>query len=184
VKTKTLLFTILLCGIAGILFFLVQRKWIIVQWTFNSPHITSIPSQINKQNSVQKPVKLYYWKKEKWHQEEATILWLENNSAQNLKLLIKQWLTLQQDEHIVSPHCLLESVAVSSLGNEAYISFDRTLFSKEWPIIKKWLLLTSLFKTINQAAPVLQSLTLLVHYQIMDDDHLDLSQPLPIQDWS
>jgi hypothetical protein len=178
-RSFSLLITICIAG--GALFFLLHRKWLIVHFTMSPMGITAASTQ-STQLSTHKTIKLFYWKNEKWLQEEISIIWDEQNMAQNARQVLKQWLATMHNEHLLAPHVALESLALSSLGNEAYISFDRSLFSPEWPIIKKWLILEGLFKTILAAQLPLHSVTLLVHNRPMEDEHLELSQPLPVQE--
>lgn len=178
-KLRTILVISTLCLFVGALFFLFQRKWIIVQFSFFQPSAVTLSE---KDTVGHKSVKLYYWKHEKWNQEEASLIWHEHDAGQNLKQLIKQWLTVMTDERLIAPHVALESVAVSSQDGHAYVSFDRSLFSKEWTIYKKWMILEGLFKSIRFADSSLQNISLFVGQQPMEDDHLDLSMPLPIQE--
>ena len=122
-----LVFILLLCVLIGVLFFLLQRKWLIIQFTF-SP--TTSPTSIfpTKQNSSHKKSKIFYWKNGKWHNEEVTLIWQEDNIARNINQLVKQWILTLQEEKLLSEHINLESAIVSSVGNESYLSFARSLF--------------------------------------------------------
>lgn len=108
-------------------------------------------------------------------------MWHEHDAAQTLKQIIKQWLNVLQDAHLLRPHIAISSVAVSNGSNEAYISFDNTLFSKELSIRAKWLIIESLCKTIRDSGLSIQALSLLHHDHFMDDDHLDFSHPLSLE---
>jgi hypothetical protein len=178
-KSRQSIFIILGCLAAGILFFLIQRKWLIIHFTFNPKELIAIHPQ---HEASRKTIKLFYKKGEKWLHEQTNIVWDEENTAQNTKFLVKQWLLTLQEEHIINPHVSLESIATSTPGSEAYISFDQSLFLPDISIIKKWLIIESLIKTIHYAALPLNSFMLLVHHQPMEDDHLDFSQPIPIQE--
>lgn len=176
-KLRAIVLITLICCTAGTIFFLIQRNWLIIHFTFDRPQ-----KMFNQQSSLPKALKIYYLKDEKWHHEEATIIWDENNAALNLKQVVRQWLKVLQDENLVLPHLALESAALSSPGSEAYLSFDHSLFAQEWSIMRKWQLLESLFKTLHQANFHISNLSLFVHNKPMDDDHLDLSEPLPVQE--
>lgn len=158
----------------------MQRNWLIIRFTFSPSRVAR--SVLDQRSNAPKIIKLYYYKLDKWHQEETSIIWDKQNASLNLKQVIKQWVKVHQDEHLLSGHLTVESVALSSPGSEAYLSFDRTLFSPEWSILQKWRIIESLFKTIHQANFHIASISLLVHHQRMDDDQLDLSQPLPVQE--
>lgn len=158
----------------------MQHNCLIVHFTFSPLRIAQ--NVIEQQSNAPKTIKLYYWKDEKWHQEETKIVWDRLNPSLNLKQVIKQWVKVHQDEQLVSPHLAVESVTLSSPESEAFLSFDRTLFNADWSIMQKWLIIESIFKTIHHAQFHITSISLLVHHQPMDDDHLDLSQPLPVQE--
>ena len=60
------------------------------------------------------------------------------------------------------------------------ISFDQLPFLREWSIQKKWQLLDGLSRTISACELEIQSLAFLVRHETMQDDHLDFSQPWPV----
>jgi len=175
-KTSILLITVL-CLIIGGIFFLIQQNWILIHWRFDgsSQHLPAI----KKEAISRKPIKLYFWKDEKFNTEDTTILWDENNTTHNLKQVILNWLTCNQEEKIIKPSTAFEGVVLSTFG-AAYLSFNQSLLSKEWSIMKKWYLLESLFKTIRDAGITIQYTIFLVNHEAMDDDHIDFSEPLPI----
>jgi len=163
------------------IFFLIQRNWLIIHFTF-SPSCAESSSTEEKVTAAQKKIKFFYFKNKKWHTEQISLVWDEQNHTMNMQQLIKQWLTVLQDERLLPAHINLESVALSSQGGDAYLSFDRSLFSSDQSIMKKWLILESLFKTMHNAAIPIYSVMFLVHNKPMDDDHLEFSQPLPVQE--
>jgi hypothetical protein len=178
VKIQFFIILLCICGLGGIIFFLIQRNWLIVQFTYTP----SVASQHTQQNlTSKKSIKIFYWKKGSWHHEEASIVWDEQNPTQTLQQLVKQWLTTLSDEQLIPSSCILESIALSSPGSEAYLSFDRSFFLPEQSIIKKWYIIEGLFKTLHHAGLRLTSMMFLVHDQPMVDDHIEFSQPIPTQ---
>ncbi len=180
-KTRTFFILTLICCVAGVIFFLIQRNWVIIHFTF-SPHHNGSSNTEEKCTAVQKKIKFFYFKNNKWHTEQINLVWDDQNNTMNMQQLVKQWLTLLQDEHLLPAHVNLVSVALSSQGGDAYISFDTSLFSPDQSIMKKWLILESLFKTMHDAAVPIYSVMFLVHNKPMVDDHLEFSQPLPVQE--
>ncbi len=177
-KTRIFIFIALFCGLVGTLFFLIQRNWLIVQFT-GAPSV--VPAASTQQNlSSQKAVRLYYWKNDKWHHDEVSIIWGDCARGNNIKQLIKQWLILLQEEHIVAPHIMLQSVTLDASGNNVFVSFDHLLFSRDWSIMKKWQIFQGLCKTLHYAEPKIQKINLLINHQPLEDDHLDFSQALPV----
>lgn len=179
-KTKSIIIATLCC-IAGVLFFLINRKWLIIQLGFY-PSAQQYTTSVTNSDIAAKKISLYFYKQEAWQKREVSFLWQTDNQEHNLTQLIKSWLSLLQDEHILPSNITLESVALSSSGNEAYVSFDRSIFLAEWPIIKKWFVLEGLFRTMYHAEMVVQTITLLVNQKPMYDEHIDFSQPLPVQE--
>jgi hypothetical protein len=178
VKTKFFVILLCLCSLVGIVFFLVQRNWLIVQFTY-APSIAH--QQAQQSLTSKKSVKIFYWKKGSWHHEEASIVWDDQNLTQTLQQLVKQWLTTMVDEQLIPQNCTLESIALSSPGSEVYLSFDRSFLIPELSIIKKWYVIEGLFKTIHHAGMTINSMMFLVNNQPMIDDHIEFSQPIPAQ---
>ncbi|MFA5306400.1 MAG: hypothetical protein WC365_03040 [Candidatus Babeliales bacterium] len=177
-KTKFFIVILFLCSVAGIIFFLIQRNWLIIQFTYTQPAAT----QQNPHNvTSKKNIRIFYKNKGGWHHEEASIVWNEHNQEQALGQLIKQWLMTLAGEQLIPRNCILESVVFSSSGNEAFVSFDRSFLLSEQSILKKWYVIEGLFKTIHHAGISLTSLMFLVHDQPMTDDHIEFSQPIPAQ---
>jgi len=181
VKLRNYIFIILLCSCAGVFFFLLQQRWLIIHWNL-TPFSDALLAPTTGQSTQQKTIKIFYWNHEKWNSDEVSIIWHEDNTTNNLQHIIKQWLMTLQDERLIPPHVTLESVALSSSGNEAYVSFDRSFLNPEQPIINKWRILDGFFKTLLHAQMHIQTITFLVKQKPMDDDHLDFSQPVPVQE--
>ncbi|MFA6262881.1 MAG: hypothetical protein WCW33_04940 [Candidatus Babeliales bacterium] len=177
-KPQFFIILLCICGLAGIIFFLIQRNWLIVQFTY-TPSVAS--QQIQQNLTSKKAVKIFYWKKGSWRHEEASIVCDEQNPTQTLQQLVKQWLTTLSDEQLIPQNCAIESIALSSPGSEAYLSFDRSFLIPEQSIIKKWYIIEGLFKTLHHAGLTLTSMMFLVHDQPMVDDHIEFSQPIPTQ---
>lgn len=166
----------ILCLIIGGLFFLIQQNWVLIHWSFGKTYHTPV---IKKDATWRKPIKLYFWKNEKYNTEDATILWNDQNTTHNLKQIVQHWLICNQDEKNIKPSTTHEGVVLSTFG-QAYLSFNQSILSKEWSIHKKWSVLESLFKTIRTTDIQVQALVFLVNNEPMEDDHIDFSQPFPI----
>ena len=158
---------------AGLLFFAYHNQWIIIQLPKFTTKTDVDSSLINK-----KKISLHFFHKDKWRVETQEQLWT-NNISKNLSQLINSWLTLVDEERIVTKKIALESALVSSSGT-VYISCDHALFSKEDSIYKKWMLVEGLLKTIRSNEIPIQDVQLLVHHQPLQDSHLDFSLPWPI----
>ncbi len=163
----------------GSTFFLVQRNWLIVQWTLGSFEQEEIANQTKQDVVLRKKVDLYYWKDDKFFSEETTFIWFANK-AENLKHLINNWLSFLHEERITEKKVSLETVFLAESDQQAYFSFDQSPMEKEWSTFKKWHFIESMFKTIRQSGLNIKYVVFLVGHQQMEDDHLDFSQPWPV----
>ena len=153
----------------GILLLSLHKNWIIIR--------LPIKTQIKQVKHVnKKTVKLIYWDR-KWDKEELELIWSDDIS-QNLHYLINTWLTLLDEEKVMSKKVSLQSALLSN--KDAYLSFDRNPFNPEDSTFEKWMWVEGLLKTIKQNDIILQNVYLLTHHQTIIDDHLDFSRPWPI----
>ena len=180
-KLKTIIFLVLTALAAGTLFFMVQRNWLVVHFAF-SPF--SSDQHIGAPITVaqQKKIKIYYRKNSAWHHEDVSVIWHEQDMAQSLKHIVKQWLSVLQDAHQLAPNTSVQSVAVASTGSDAYISFDASLFDPTWSIARSWIIIESLSKTIRMAEVPVHAIALLVDNVPMSHDYLDLVVPLSLEE--
>ena len=180
-KKNTLLFIIItaLCTLTGIIFFLIQRNILIVRWAFG--YTWQPTTTLTQETVTNKTFRFYFWKNEKFHQEDRALIWHSSDYAKNITQLVTHWLACQQEEKILPPSINLLQGTIATASQEAFLIFSTSLFNKEWPIIKKWMLLESLCTTIKESGLPVATLHFFVHQHPMDDPHLDLSQPWPIE---
>ena len=169
----------LICLVCGAVFFLIQRKWLIVYWTL-AP-IQSNVNVISKDNSTKRNVHLFFWKNEKFRHNETTIIWNIENKNFTLKQLLDVWFSTLHDEKVFSQKISIENVALSDSEQEAYISLNQNLPWQEWAIIEKWLVIESLLKTIKNADIGLKFINILVNNKPIEDAHLNFKQMWPIE---
>ncbi len=174
------LFLVLGCLFVGAIFFLIQRNWLIIQWTLGGENQDDVIIQSRQDIALRKKVDLFYFKEDKFASEESTFVWFSNKS-ENIKHLISNWLLFLHAERILCKKVCLESVALSQDDQQAFFSFDQLPLDREWSILKKWHFIESMFKTIRGAAIDIKSVVFLVGHQPMEDDHLDFSQSWPIE---
>ncbi len=164
--------------LTGVLFYLKQQGMLIVLWS-SRPAISTL-SSLQKNIVIRKKVFLYFCKTTTFEHASVEILWAQDNHQENLNNLIGNWITQLQEEKIISRYVTLESVAYSSLSREGIISFSQSPLEPQWSIMQKWYCLESLGKTIKEAGIPITSLIFLVNNQPMEDDHLDISHPWPL----
>jgi hypothetical protein len=175
-KNINLIFLSVLLFIFGFLFFAFYNNWIIL--FLPSYNIESV----DKKTSVKqekRDVALYFWKDKRWNKEEINLLWSKDNDAENIKYLINGWLNLTEEESHI-PAANLQSVLISSSGQQAYLSFDRNPLPQEGPVYDKLMFIEGILKTIRENGVNIQGVFFLAHHQIMRDYHLDFSKAWPV----
>lgn len=163
------------CLVIGISFFLIQREFLVIQWSFANKH-----SIANTSTTTKREITIYCWNGQQYIDHQTSLIWNRANHLANLRVLVDAWLRLTYTEQILSQRVSLQSISWPKLDKEAYLSFDSKLLDHEWSIRTKIFFIQSLFKTISQAQIPLNHIIFLVHYQSMLDEHLDFSYPWPI----
>lgn len=176
-NTKRFFLLSIICCISGILLYAIHKGWII----FNTPDVSTqdITHQMTSIKSLPKKVTLFFWHQNSWQHETKQLVWGEH-IAQNSAYLINSWLSLLEDEKIIIKKVMLQTAMLNSSGNELYLSFDRSLCSKEATTYEKWMLIEGLLKTLRENGITPQTVRFLVHHQPMIDVHLDFSASWPI----
>jgi len=161
---------------SGMLFFSIYNEWIV----FSCPsYKVEVERQIRSMKIAKKDVWLMYWHNKKWSKEKINLLWSDDKS-QNIQYLVSSWLNLLDEEMVIKKRVSLQTVALALYGNIAYLSFDRNIFSSKNSTHEKLMLIEGLLKTIRENDIKLQGIYFLVHHQIMEDYHLDFSNPWPL----
>lgn len=169
---------IFFCILGGVLFFFIQREWVIFKFNFGFGKTNS--DLFSKQDlSLRRKVKMYYWKDEKILFEEQMLIWFANKS-ETLKHLVNNWLSFLHQERLIDKKISLETVMIDQGGQQAYFSFNQNPFDHEWSIFHKYSLIECLFKTIKNSGIDTKTIVFLVGNQAMEDDHLDFSKDWPI----
>ena len=181
-KSKKIIPFIIGAVLVGAVFFMLQRNWLVIHFAY-FPFITNNALPQALQTTAQhKTVKAYYFKNDRWHHEDVSVIWHDQDLALTIKHIVKQWISTLQDAGLVAANIIVDSVATSTPKTEAFISFDQTLFDKEWSVARKWSIVESLSKTLHSAEVPIHTMTLLVGGAAMSDNHIDLSHPLPLED--
>jgi hypothetical protein len=173
------LILILICLACGSVFFLIQRKWLVVYWTL-AP-IQSNVRFVSKDNSTQKNISLFFWKNEKLRHNDAIIIWNTENKHSTLKQLIDAWLSVLYEEKVFTKKISTESIALSKSEQEAYISLNQCPPWQEWSIQDKWSTVESLLKTIRDTELDIKFISILVNGKPLEDPHLSFNQLWPIE---
>lgn len=173
-KFILILTSIALLGL-GALFFLHQESWIIV----SLPCTTFTPAKPTVKIKSEE-VTVWFYKNGSFHKETTEIIF-SDDSAQTLKHLINNWFALLEEEGITDKQITVQSVALASSGQEAFINLHQQPFDKQASTHAKLMLVESLLKTINGAKLGITNIRLLVHHQSLHDDQLNFDVSWPIQ---
>ncbi len=140
-------------------------------------------SSLECTNSIilqKKQISLYVRHDTSWHKEQKDILWAEDTVV-CIDFIVRSWLAFIDEEQLMQKRVTLQSVCLSPTGQEAYLSFDKTPFSKDLSTFEKLLWVESLLKTIRENQDTLRAIYLLVNHQPINDVHIDCSHAIPIQ---
>ena len=121
-----------------------------------------------------------YWHNGAWQTEHQELIW-GSNTEKNCLYLINTWLTLLDEEGIMEKRVTLQTALLSPSGQEIYLSFDRSPFQPEDSTFAKWMWIEGLLKTLRENEVKLTNVQILVHHQPINDQHLDFTNPWPLQ---
>jgi hypothetical protein len=152
----------------------------------NSWIIIRLPSRAQNQDESQaapaaskKKISLFYWKHDQWRKETAQMTWYQEPDK-NIESVTKAWLSVLEDEGLITTPVRLQSVMLAPSKSHAYISFDRNLLPQDGPIFEKWHRIEALLKTIRENDIPLTHVQFLVDHQPMLDYHLEFVNPWPV----
>lgn len=168
--------TALLCSIslfcAGILFAFWQ-EWLIVR----------IPQRFSSTEQTlpvtKREVALWYWQQNRMHSEQTQLLWSPNVSD-TIAQLMSASLVVFEEAGLLDKKTVVQSVALTSDGLTALISFDRAPLKKQASVYTKWMTIEALLKTLKSSGIKIQHVQFLTHHQPMQDAHLDFSHAWPV----
>ena len=160
----------------GIIVCAYLNNWIIIRFPSYANDIAQFYTASHKSK---KKVTLFFWKHDQWRKESTQLLWSED-TATNVEAITKAWLTLLEDEGLITTPVRLQSVLLSPSKTVAYLSFDRNFLPQDGPTYAKWLRIESLLKTIRENDITLSHIQFLVDQQPMFDYHLDFTNPWSI----
>lgn len=176
-NTKAIIFLSIACLLCGLCCFLIQREHIIFRFQY--------PIHSNKHYPInatdKKQVVCYFWHNNSWHEENHLCLWSDKKET-NLKQLLTVWLSTVEQELLrqTVQKTIVQSVAFNQSGHHVFISFDHNPLPQDGPLHLKIMWIEGLLKTIKSNGIIAQCVSFLHNHQILEDTHLDFSQPWPI----
>lgn len=173
-KHKYILLSGFLCFSLGALVFFIKRRWLIVNWVPSYSKSFAVERSLKKDRSFRRSLSVIFWKDGNLKKESIPVV-LFSDKGENLKIIIGAWLSFLNDERVLQKRLKVGSVSVCESGQEAYISFDQVILSREWSINKKWQIIDGICKTVYNFDPEIKYLNFLVRHEPMIDDHLDFT---------
>lgn len=168
-----------LCGAAGIIFFLIQHDFIILQLPFKS--IEKQPSEAVQKN-LQLNTSVFFVHGDKILHEKIKLSYAQLNEQEQTDLLAKKWLAKNINERNISPHITITSTAININENYIFICFNESFLNVDWGINQNWLLLQTLLKTLHSGGIKRYGVLFCVDDKPMSDRQLDFSQPITYED--
>jgi hypothetical protein len=160
----------------GALFFLHQESWIIISLPTRSSLTTLTPTM----HAQAKKVKLYLWQKNKFKEEMCEIVINNNNKAQTIQLILNQLLNAFEEEKTIDQQISVQSVILSTSGQEAFISFDQNPLNRQASTYAKLMIIESILKTLKESALDIASVRFLLHHQPLEDHELNFNISWPV----
>jgi len=177
-KTIYLLICLILL-IIGSLFFLYQESCIVFFW----PNQQQLPNHSLNQNSFHKQVTLWCLRvnnRQSSNKKETAEIMFSDDVTQNIKLLLNKWFLFLEEENTTSKQIIVQSVAISPSGGEAFISINQYPFDKDESTYCKLMIMESLLKTVRENGIPISSIRLLINSQPLIDDHLNFDISWPV----
>lgn len=171
IKNYKYILALIISLIAGAIFFAFYNEWLIIK----IPAKLEYHKNLLNINSQKKTIKLFWWKNEKWNNEDVDIISSESN-LQTLSNLINVWLSTTEEEGANQKKVTIESMMIGT-NNNSFVSFNRNPFEKQSSIHQKIMWIEGILKTIRENGIRIQSIQFLVHHKPIQDYHVDFSKP-------
>ncbi len=172
INFKKTVYLSLCCLVIGTLFFAFYNNWIIFYIPSRKEEVTSVLAH-------KKKVELWYMKNNSWQKEQKELV-LSGDRSQALQIIIELWLTLLVEESIGKKRPHLESASLSLSGDELFLSFDRSPFSRDISTYEKLVWTEGLLKTVHAQDATIKKVRFLMHHQPLQDSSLDFSCSWPL----
>lgn len=170
---KKIIIFLIVSFLGGIVLFAMHHDWIII----NIPYHMATH---NDQLISKKQIMVYWWQHDQWNQESHNVIW-SKSQARNSEICVTHLLDSLHDNQELRKKIYVQAAALMPSGHDLIVSFDALPFTPDDPMIKKWMIIESILKTIRSNTIALTSVHFLVNHQPMIDRHLDFSLPWPIQ---
>lgn len=166
----------IVCLCAGIVFGLFHYEYLIWQGKPLKPYDMPPLVQLHKKGTV------FYRKDNAWFQEDISVN--SNTIQEACHKTVQKWLKILQEEDRIPLYISLETTMIDSYTKTAYFSFNKSLFFIHQSTFQKALILASLSKTLLSLKTTLQCFTILINDCLINDYHIDFTEPFNIEYWA
>jgi hypothetical protein len=173
-QNRSILLISCIALVSGVVFYGIYNEIIIIRLP-----VKNVSSVIDKTASSRKKLSFFFWHKNTEMKEEKEIIYSTNPQI-CLFNIVAGWLSLAEEEELLKKKVSLQTVMLDSSGKDAFVSFDRSLFSKNDSIFSKFMTIESLLKTISASGVPVKQVHILVNYKPLQDQHIDFSHPWPL----
>jgi len=159
---------------AGIFFYAFYREILII----NLP-LTKQYNAAEYRTAQQKKIRLFYRNGEQFIEGEKELI--ESANPQDiLTSLVARWLTFLEEEEVLPKKVTVQSVLIGNQKQTAYISFDRSPFTKDQSTFEKIVFLEGLFKSLKTNSTLIKKVRILVNHKPLQDPHIDGEHDLTV----
>ena len=127
--------------------------------------------------------RLWYFNGERFIYEDKELIFSANTQA-TLADLVASWLSLLDEEQLLTKKVAVQSVMLDPQKTTAFISFDQNPFEKWFSTHAKLMFLQGLLKTLKESTIPLKKVQFLVQHAPLKDHHLDCVHPWTIEGYA
>ncbi len=175
---KFLILSFAMLGI-GMLFYGFYNKLIIIQ----IPKHKTSSQGLQHRAAHHKQIGIWYWDGARFEKEDREVIY-SGNLQDTLAEIVSRWLSVLEEEHLLTKNVTVQSVLLDMHNTTAYISFNRSPLKKEHSTYEQLMIIEGLLKTLRESDIQLKKVQLLVNHKPIQDPHLDFDRPWVIQGYS
>lgn len=164
------------CGalLAGMLFYGFYNKLIIIrlpQRTYDARY---------DRRAFRRSTRLTYYNGERLIDEDRELIYSADLQT-TMQDLVAAWLTLLDEERLLSKKVGVQSVILDPHKNTAFISFTTNPFTRKQSTYEKLMFIEGLLRSLRASNIPLKKVQLLAGHTPIIDDHLDFSHAWTVQ---
>jgi N-acetylmuramoyl-L-alanine amidase len=168
-------FLLAIIAISGALWYSIHHDIFIIL-----PYKNTYQQAASSSTTAKKQVDIYIWKQEEEQKERIEIIW-ESDIENQVHAIVQAWLTLLEQENIISEKITVQDVCGGLVKDAFFISFTASPLPKDASTKTKLKIIDSLVKTVKNNLSLHAPIQLLVQHKPIIDPHIDFSANLPIE---